>query len=111
MVGLQETEAAHQPHARLQKRKIKAGTKYASVLEMLLQRGDAGMNCFESVRWCHDYTLRSTISGLRREYGFTFRKKDEHVPGFRGSTVHCVRYSFAASDVELARELLGREDA
>ena len=104
-----ETLSLVAPEARplAQKRSIKTGTKYASVLGKLLERGPAGMNCFESVRWCHDYTLRSTISGLCREYGFQFARKPENVPGFRDSTVHCVRYSLTADDALLARELLG----
>lgn len=92
--------------SRPQKR-INAESKQGSVLATLLKRGAAGMTCFESVRWCHDYTLRSTISGLRREYGFQFIRRPETVTGFRGSTVHCVRYSLSPADVELARELLG----
>lgn len=86
--------------------KLKAGTKRAGVLRSLLDRGRSGLNCFEAVRLCHDYVLRSTISDLRREYGFTFSRKWEKIPGHGGSRVDCVRYWLSPEDEARARDLL-----
>jgi hypothetical protein len=87
-----------------QRRRLLAGTKLAAIVRALLERGS--LNCFQAALEHHDFVLRSTISGLRREYGFVFLKRDETVPGHNGSKVTCTRYSLTAEDRELARALL-----
>jgi hypothetical protein len=99
------TPANDAPVAQAKPRRIRRGTKFASVLTTLLQRGS--LNCFEAVRLCHDYVLRSTVASLRREYGFQFLKQDESVPGHGGASVYCTRYSLTPEDRALALELLG----
>jgi hypothetical protein len=74
--------------------RLHSNTKRAAVVRTLIERGEQGLNCFESVRLCHDYVLRSTISDLQRGYGLTIRRKLERVPGHNNSTVEVMRYWF-----------------
>ncbi len=85
-------------------KQIKPGTKRYSVLEWFA-RGNT-CNCFEAVRELRDYVLRSTVSDLQREYGLSFAKKQETVPGHSGSKVLCTRYWLPASEIVKARGLL-----
>jgi hypothetical protein len=86
--------------------RLRPNTKRASVLRIFLERGDAGMNCFEAVSVAHDYVLRSTISDLYRGFGITFNRKYEQVPGHAGSKVECVRYWLSPEGEAKARKLL-----
>lgn len=83
-------------------------SKGARILQAFLTRGDRGLNRFEAER-LHDHTLPSTVSNLRRDYGFVFHREDEAVAGFGGSKVQVTRYWLTDEDIELARELLGEE--
>lgn len=89
-------------------RPLKPRTKAAAVLRILLERGERGLNCFEAVRLAHDYTLRSTVSNMRLEYGVTCERRHEQVPGHGGGMVTCVRYWLADEGRARAAELLRR---
>lgn len=88
-------------------KRIALGSKRAAVLAELLNKGKRGLNCFDAVRLCHDYVLRSTISELAKEHGFEFPRKPEVVPGYGGKPTDCTRYWLSEHDEVLARELLG----
>jgi hypothetical protein len=88
--------------------KLRTGTKREAVLRAFVELGDVGMNCFEAVARCHDYVLRSSISGLQRELGITFSRKFETV-GEHGTT--CARYWLADADRERAAAMLGEVGA
>lgn len=90
-------------------KRLTTGTKRAEVLRIFLERGDSGMTCFEAVRLCHDYVLRSTVSELSRLFGVEFNRRYEQVPGFNGSRVDCVRYSLTRDGAARARRLLSLE--
>lgn len=82
-------------------------SKRASVLRCFLERGAAGLNCFEAVRLAHDYVLRTTVSECKRFHGIEFRKRYEAVPNFAGGQTDCVRYWLSPEGEAIARDLLG----
>ncbi len=86
-------------------------SKRAAVLRVLLDRGAAGLNCFEAVRLAHDYVLRTTVSECWRYHGISFAKRYEQVPGHGGSKVDCVRYSLTPEGAAKVRDLLGEVEA
>lgn len=90
-------------------RPLTPGSKRAAVLRVFLDRGELGMNCFESVRLAHDFVLRSTVSQLVRFHGIAFSKTWEQVPGHAGSTADVVRYRLTPKGEARARDLLGAE--
>lgn len=100
------TPAAQPPQAK--QRRIRQGTKFAAIIRAFLERPD-GLNRFQAERY-GDHVLPSTVSSLRRIYGFAIVSIDETVPGRNGSTVHCSRYRFSDKDRDLACELLGDDD-
>lgn len=81
-------------------------TKRASILRVFLARGADGINCFEAVRWGHDYVLRSTVAQLQADFGVPIMRRWETVPGHNGSSVRCMRYWLGADGRERALELL-----
>src|SRR5688500_5066786 len=103
------TPAALSPQAT--RARINPRTKAAAVLKTFLEDGERGMNCFESVRIAHDFTLRSTISNLRIQYGLVFARRWEEVPGHGGNFVECCRYWLARESIARARELLSQPEA
>jgi len=106
-IATDETDNTLEQHEEQQSRRpLKARTKAASVLRILLERGDLGLNCFEAVRLAHDYVLRTTVSNLQIQYGVTFERRYEQVSGYAGSTVDCVRYSLTAHGRERAAQVL-----
>jgi hypothetical protein len=88
-------------------RKLRQGTKAASLLALFLERGDRGLNCFEAVRLAHDYVLRTSVSNFQLQCGLVFHRRFEQVPGYNDSLVECVRYRIAPESIERARELIG----
>lgn len=86
---------------------VTPGTKAAAVLKMFLERGERGVNCFEAVRWAHDFVLRTSVSNLTHQYGLAFDRRFERVFGHGGTLVDCVRYQIAPGSRQSARELLG----
>ena len=90
--------------------KLNPNTKRATVLRAFIGRGVKGLNCFEAVRVAHDYVLRSTVSDLYRDYGFSFARKWEKVPGHAGSQVDCVRYWLSPESRRKACDMLGVPD-
>jgi hypothetical protein len=93
------------PQPPQQLRRIRNGTKFETIVRTLLARSD-GLNRFQAESY-GDHVLPSTVSSLRRTYGFIILAQDEAVPGRNDSVVHCSRYRFCDQDRELARELLG----
>lgn len=67
--------AARQSHITISPR-----TKTAAILRLFIQRGERGLNCFESVRLAHDYVLRSTVRYWLDEKG---RKRAAELLGAR----------------------------
>lgn len=94
------------PQAPDEYKPLVKNSKRAAVLRIFLDRGDAGLNCFEAVRLAHDYILRTTVSQLVRYHGIQFNKRFEQIPGHAGSTVDCVRYVLSTNGEARARELL-----
>src|SRR6185369_16378913 len=92
----QAIEVNHSGQTPRRRKHIRRGTKFSAVLQALLERGS--LNCFQAALEHHDFVLRSTIATLRREYGLTFHKAEESVPGHNGSSVRCTRYSLTAED-------------
>lgn len=88
-------------------RRLKAHTKAAAVLRLLMERGERGLNCFEAVREAHDYVLRTTLSNLQVQYGLAFERRWERIPGHAGSAVECVRYWLNEQGLQKAADVLG----
>jgi len=107
-VTYQQRQADSKPAAVAEQDKpLNPRSKRANVLRVFLERGAAGLNCFESVRLAHDYVLRTTVSECKRYHGIEFLKRYEQVPGHADSKVDCVRYSLSPRGVARVRELLG----
>lgn len=114
--GPQETlddqrQANVSPVAADPARPLNPKSKRANVLRVFLERGAAGLNCFEAVRIAHDYVLRTTVSECAKYHGISFLKKFEQVPGFAGSEIDCVRYVLSPEGESKARELLSADPA
>ena len=90
-----------------QQQALNPNTKRAAVLRVFLERGAAGLNCFEAVRLAHDYVLRTTVSECKRYHGIEFLKRYEAVPNFAGGQTDCVRYALSPAGAAKVRELLG----
>lgn len=88
-------------------KQIKPHTKTAAVLKHFIKCGERGLNCFEAVRLCHDYVLRTSVSNLQLQYGLLFQRRFEQVPGHGDSTVECCRYWLGEAERKKAAELLG----
>lgn len=107
VAALAERETFGEPaHCNEEPKTLRANSKRASMLRAFLQVGASGLNCFQSANEHHDYVLRSTVSDFRRDFGITFEKRPEVVPGFAGSRVHCVRYALTQDGAAKARKLL-----
>jgi hypothetical protein len=92
--------------ARQESKPLNPKSKRAAVLRVFLERGSAGLNCFEAVTLAHDYVLRTTVSECKSYHGIEFLKRFEQVPGHAGSKVECVRYWLSPEGEAKARELL-----
>jgi hypothetical protein len=86
---------------------LNPNTKRAAILQVFLELGDRGMNCFEAALRHGDFVLRTTVSECTRYHGIEFHKHFEQIPGRRGSKVDCVRYSLTEEGAARVRELLG----
>lgn len=96
-------EVAHKP------KRLRLGTKRASMLRAFLDVGPAGLNCFVAALQHGDFVLRSSVSDLTHQYGIEFYRRHEEVPGRNSSRVHCTRYWLSPEGAARARELLGEE--
>jgi hypothetical protein len=74
------------------KLRIKSNTKKASILKHFVELGERGMTCFEAANRYHDYVLRSTVSGIQRDFSVFFLKERVKVPNSFGTQTDCVRY-------------------
>lgn len=90
--------------------RLNSKSKRAAVLRCFLERGSAGLNCFEAVRLAHDYVLRTTVSECKRYHGIDFQKRYEQVPGHGGGLIECVRYVLTPDGAAKVRELLSPTD-
>lgn len=86
--------------------RLKAGSKRADVLRVLIERGERGLNRFEAEQACHDHVLPSTVSELCAHFGLEIPRTLETVRGHRGKDTECSRYRLTALDVLKARRLL-----
>lgn len=86
--------------------RITQGTKRHSVLATLLRK-QRGLTCFEAVRECNDYVLRSTVSDLQREYGIRIDRAETKVFNSYGGVTRCARYWISEDQRPKALELLG----
>lgn len=84
---------------------IRSGTKLHTIASALV-RGRR-LDCFMAVREFHDYTLRSTISELANRFGIDIERTPKIVPGYAGSTVHCVEYGVTGNGAKRLALLLG----
>lgn len=75
--------------------RLAPGTKKYSVLFTLVHEGP--LDCFQAVRKCHDYVLRSTVSDLQRDLGIRIDRVMVEVPNSFGGKTRCARY-FVAGD-------------
>ncbi len=82
-------------------------TKQTSMLNLFVEKGEAGLNCFEAANFHHDYVLRTTVSDIQRKYGLVFLRKMESVPNAFGGKTECKRYWLKEVDREKARKILG----
>jgi len=82
-------------------------TKQVAMLNLFIEKGEAGLNCFEAANIHHDYVLRTTVSDIQRKYGLTFLRKMESVPNAFGGITECKRYWLERADREKARKILG----
>jgi hypothetical protein len=89
-----------------QEKPLNPQSKRAAVLRVFLERGSAGLNCFEAVRLAHDYVLRTTVSECQRYHGIAFAKTYEQIPGHNDSKVDCVRYVLTPEGAARVRKLL-----
>lgn len=87
--------------------RIRAGTKKAGVLRVLLERGERGLNRFEAESACHDHVLPSTIADLCSDYGLVIPRKLETVRGHLGHDTECSRYFLSLEDRAKVPWLLG----
>lgn len=73
------------------------------LLQCLLQQS---LNTFEANSLYKDSCLHTTISDLKRRYGFEFNKKSEVVRCRGGRTVRCMRYALSDQDLDMAKMLV-----
>jgi hypothetical protein len=99
--GLSETSTVRKPHSN---------TKKASVIKRFVELGDRGMTCFDAANKYHDYVLRSTVSGIQRDFGIEFRKEWTKVPNSFGTLTDCVRYWLDEGNRAKAINLFGFEE-
>jgi hypothetical protein len=91
-------------------RKLNDNTKKAKILNKFVELGTQGINCFEAANRYHDYVLRSTVSGLQRDYGIQFMREWIKVPNSFGSHTDCMRYWLDEVNKAKARRLLKNEE-
>ncbi len=84
---------------------LRAGTKRWNVLRTLLER--QSLDCFEAVRHCHDYVLRSTVSDLQSQFGIRIDRELVQVPNCFGGETTCARYWISDDQRARAMALLG----
>ena len=82
-------------------------TKQARVLQLFVQLGERGCNCFEAANFYHDYVLHSTVSVIQKRYGLYFERKSERVPNSFGGQTRVVRYWLDPANIEVAKHILG----
>lgn len=80
-------------------------SKIARVLEVLLARGDQGLNRWEAQSLAHDTVLPSSISALHKR-GVVTHAEIEEVPGFAGHVTRLARYTIPAGERDRARAVL-----
>lgn len=100
---------SHSVPSSAEGKRLRPGSKRAGVLLALLERGQRGLNRFESERLCADHVLPSTVSELCRDFGLEIPRELETVPGHAGKPTECSRYRLSAEDVAKARRLLQAE--
>ena len=83
---------------------LRPGTKIHSVAEALAH--GRSLNRFEAYRALHDSVLNSTGAEIQAR-GILVSRKEEVVPGFRGSQVRCCRYWLEPEERAKAAALLG----
>lgn len=66
---------ASEKAAQAQKREPRAGTQIATVLELLRSRAGGYVGVNEIMRQAHCAAAHSTVSTLRKKYGFTIRNR------------------------------------
>jgi hypothetical protein len=81
-------------------------TKQFAMLNLFVQKGGVGLNCFEAANFYHDYVLRTTVSDLQRKYGLIFLRKMESVPNAFGGKTDCKRYWLDELNIDKARKIL-----
>lgn len=83
-------------------------TKKEAILKIFIERGELGINCFESANMYHDYVLRTTVSDLSHGVGgIQFMRKWEKVPNAFGKQTDCVRYWLDELNISKAQAYLG----
>lgn len=82
-------------------------TKQAAMLNLFIEKGELGLNCFEAANFHHDYVLRTTVSDLQRKYGLIFSRKMESVANAFGGKTDCKRYWLDNLNRVKARQILG----
>lgn len=92
-------------HGTSPTRRITPESKRAIVLRTLLSKGS--LTCFEAVRECHDYVLRSTVSDLQREFGIRIDRTEITVPNAFGGRTRCARYWISGDQRAKVCALLG----
>ena len=81
--------------------------KQIAMLNLFVEKGTAGLNCFEAANFHHDYVLRTTVSDLQRKYGLIFLRKMESVPNAFGGKTECKRYWLDEVSIGKVRKILG----
>ena len=103
-----ETTTQRSPSSIRHQQPVRQHTKLHAVLAELA-RGRS-LNRFEAYRDLHDSVLNSTIPEIEKR-GIAVSRREEVVPGFRGSNVRCARYWLEPAEAEKAAVLLGWREA
>ena len=82
-------------------------TNQSAMLNLFLEKGEVGLNCFEAANFHHDYVLRTTVSDIQRKYGLTFSRKMESVSNAFGGKTECKRYWLDEVNRGKAQKILG----
>ena len=83
-------------------------TKKTSILKVLVNVGDRGLDCFQAAIQHRDFVLRSTISDLQRDYDLDISREWIKVPNQFGSKTDCVRYWLDEANRAKAIKLLSQ---
>ena len=82
-------------------------TKQIAMLNLFIEKGELGLNCFEAANYHHDYVLRTTVSDIQRKYGIIFSRKMESVSNAFGGKTECKRYWLDDANRVKANQILG----